>query len=189
VYEPPLVDYRTGRILNPGGYREKGDPSYLAGSADALAPGLEKVQPYVYGTGEFLGGFMPVIGEYQDIDLVADRAAPAWMRWMAGGSLLVNLVVPELPNAGGLFRGGTRATDANKLSHIFGKAEHGLEGVVKQFGSQAAAFEAMQQAAEAAVKAKKLTGVFEVTVKVGGEMVTVRGNVIEGVVKIGTAFK
>src|SRR5690606_15754697 len=32
------------------------------------------------------------------------------------------------------------AVDPNKLNHIFGKAEHGLEGVVKQYGSQEAAY-------------------------------------------------
>ena len=31
-------------------------------------------------------------------------------------------------------------------------------------------------------------GIFEVTREIGGEMVTIRGNVINGVVKIGTAF-
>jgi len=79
--------------------------------------------------------------------------------------------------------------DANKLNHIFGKAEHGLKGVVKQFGSQESAFRAIQQATEASVKSKGLSGVFETTVKLGTETVTVRGNVINGVVKIGTVFK
>jgi hypothetical protein len=111
VYEPPLIDYRTGRMLEPGGYREKRDPSYLAGPVDALAPGVEKVEPYVYGTSEFLGGFVWGIGEYQDIDLLVDNDASTWMRWLAGGSLAANVVVPALPNAGGLVRGGTRVAD------------------------------------------------------------------------------
>ncbi|MGH9680190.1 MAG: hypothetical protein ACRD4Y_09575, partial [Candidatus Acidiferrales bacterium] len=81
------------------------------------------------------------------------------------------------------------ATDANKLNHIFGNSQHGLDGIVKGLGSQQAAFNALQQATEAAVEKQGLTGVFETTVQVAGETVTVRGNVIGGIVKIGTAFK
>ena len=47
----------------------------------------------------------------------------------------------------------------------------------------------MQQVTQAAVKAQNLTGLFETTVKVGTETITVRGNVINGVAEIGTAFK
>jgi hypothetical protein len=79
--------------------------------------------------------------------------------------------------------------DANKLNHIFGNARHGLDGVVNNLGSQQAAMNALQQATEAAVQQQGLTGVFETTVQVAGETVTVRGNVVNGVVRIGTAFK
>ncbi len=79
--------------------------------------------------------------------------------------------------------------DANKLNHIFGNAQHGLDGVVNSLGSQQAAMNALQQATEVAVQQQGLTGVFETTVQVAGETVTVRGNVVNGVVKIGTAFK
>ena len=60
---------------------------------------------------------------------------------------------------------------------------------MKQAGSQEAAYQAIQHAAEGAVKAQKFAGVFETTVKIGTETITVRGNVVDGVVKIGTAFK
>ena len=79
--------------------------------------------------------------------------------------------------------------DPNKISHIFDQAKHGLQPLVNQFGSKEAAFQAMQKATEAVVKSKGITGVFEITVKVGTETVTVRGNVLNGVTKIGTAFK
>ena len=52
-----------------------------------------------------------------------------------------------------------------------------------------AAFRALLQATKAAVAAKGLTGVLEVTVQVGSHTVTVRGAVVNGAVKIGTAFK
>ncbi len=80
-------------------------------------------------------------------------------------------------------------TDPNKLSHIFGQSRHGLDSLVRLFGSQEAAYRAMQEATEIAVRAQNITGVFQLIVKVGSEMITVRGSVVDGVVKIGTAYK
>ena len=79
--------------------------------------------------------------------------------------------------------------EANKLNHIFGNAQHGLGGIVNSLGSQSAAFNAIQEETQTAVEQQGLTGVFETQVQVAGETVTVRGNVENGVVKIGTAFK
>ncbi len=84
---------------------------------------------------------------------------------------------------------GLGKIDPNKVSHVFGQPKHNLDGVVKTFGSPEKAFGALQDATQAAVKNQGIKGVFETAVKVGGEMVTVRGNVVDGVVKIGTAFK
>lgn len=81
-----------------------------------------------------------------------------------------------------------KGLDPNKLKHLFGQERHNLSGVVKQFGSEEKAFNAIQQATERAVGSEGLKGVFETTVKVGTETITVRGNVIDGAVKIGTAF-
>ena len=75
------------------------------------------------------------------------------------------------------------------MSHTFGQSKHNLDGVVKTFGSPEKAFGALQDATQAAVKNQGIKGVFETAVKVGGETVTVRGNVVDGVVKLGTAFK
>jgi hypothetical protein len=79
--------------------------------------------------------------------------------------------------------------DPNKLHHIFGQAKHRLDSVVGKFGSRGAAFKAIQQATEEAVAAKGLSGKFETAVEVAGETINVRGIVMEGIVKIGTAFK
>ncbi len=84
--------------------------------------------------------------------------------------------------------GGVGGT-ANKLTHIFGKGAHNLAGLVSQFGSEEAAFDAIVKGTEAAVQQQGLTGVFETAVKVGGETITVRGAIVDGLVKIGTAFK
>ncbi len=79
--------------------------------------------------------------------------------------------------------------DPNKLNHIFGQSRHNLDGVVKQFGSQEKAFNAIQQATETAARSQGLKGVFETTVKVGTENITIRGNIVDGAVKVGTAFR
>jgi hypothetical protein len=80
------------------------------------------------------------------------------------------------------------AAKANKLNHIFGKAGHNLEPLVKQLGSREAVFNKVQSATQASVKSLGLKGVFQTTVKVGGQNVVVRGNVIGGVARIGTFF-
>lgn len=73
--------------------------------------------------------------------------------------------------------------------HIFGQEKHNLSGLVKQFSSEEKAFSAIQQAAQSAANSQGFKGVFETTLKVGTETITVRGNVVDGVVNIGTAFK
>jgi RHS repeat-associated protein len=78
--------------------------------------------------------------------------------------------------------------DANKLNHIFGKAGHNLDALVTQLGSREAVFNSAQAAAQAAVKNGGLTGVIETTVNVAGQNVVVRGNVIDGILRIGTIF-
>jgi hypothetical protein len=79
--------------------------------------------------------------------------------------------------------------DPNKLNHIFGKPQHNLGSLLNQFGgNQQAAYEAVQNAAQAAVQQQGITGVFEIVVNVGGVNVTVRGNIINGVCRIGTFF-
>jgi hypothetical protein len=80
------------------------------------------------------------------------------------------------------------SVDVNKLHHLFGRESHNLERVVSEFGSREAAYASLKSATEAAVKANGITGTFKVVVQVGGSQVTVRGNVVDGAVKIGTAF-
>ncbi len=82
-----------------------------------------------------------------------------------------------------------RGLDPNKLNHIFGNPAHNLGALVTAFRTEATAFQAIQQATDAVVAAKGITGVFQETVTVGGQAITVSGKVIGGVVKIGTAFK
>jgi RHS repeat-associated protein len=82
-----------------------------------------------------------------------------------------------------------KGIDPNRLHHIFGDPGHNFGPLVAQFRTEATAFQAMQQAAENVVAAKNITGLFEEVVTVGGQQITIRGNVVNGVVKIATAFK
>lgn len=75
--------------------------------------------------------------------------------------------------------------DPNKLNHIFNNPDHNLDALVNQLGGQENAFNAL----ESAVQSQGLpNGVFSTVVDVGGSQVTVTGNVINGVARIGTAF-
>jgi len=118
---------------------------------------------------------------------------------MAGFTTLMSggLFAPEVTGTGGLLAaiksllgaGSERitASEANKISHIFGKAKHGLEGVVKAAGGEAKALRAIEKATIKAVDASK-DGKFKTIVKVGEQEVTVTGKVVDGQVKIGTAY-
>ena len=86
---------------------------------------------------------------------------------------------------------GTRSTvDPNKLNHIFGKKEHNLDTFLSKFGGdQVKAYNALEKVTQQYVNSNKITGTFkDIIVNVNGVDVTVRGTVINGQVKIGTAF-
>lgn len=79
--------------------------------------------------------------------------------------------------------------DPNKIRHIFDNLDHNLDDLVSIFGSKEAAYKAMKEATEGFVNQKGIDGIFEEVIEVGGEEIVVRGNVIDGEVYIGTAFK
>jgi hypothetical protein len=82
--------------------------------------------------------------------------------------------------------------DPNHLHHIFGNPRHKLDRLVQQYGSRAAAAHAIQEAVEAAFAAGGLSlnaqGVFERTLDIGGNPVTVRGVIYEGRPRMGSAW-
>ncbi|MDQ6702806.1 MAG: hypothetical protein M3Z96_06715 [Pseudomonadota bacterium] len=79
--------------------------------------------------------------------------------------------------------------DANKLHHIFEKQGRDLESLISDFGSQEAAFEAIENATREVVRTKEISGKYEIQITVGQHKLTVRGNVMpDGTVKIGTVF-
>jgi len=77
----------------------------------------------------------------------------------------------------------------NDLKHIFGNPGHNLGNFLNNYGgNQTKAYEAIWKATQNHVIQNEITGIFEQAVDVGGTIIIVRGNVIDGFVKIGTAF-
>jgi hypothetical protein len=82
------------------------------------------------------------------------------------------------------------AANLNKTHHIFDKAGHNLGPLLSKYGgSQQAAYQAVHNALTAAVQKQGITGLIrDLVVEVDGLKVTVRGNVVNGVPRIGTFF-
>ncbi|MBB6100038.1 hypothetical protein HNR42_003503 [Deinobacterium chartae] len=87
--------------------------------------------------------------------------------------------------------------DLNKIPHIFGKSteRHGLGDLLKKYGGEEDALRALAKAGQKHLETHgfeylpKAPGVIKDTVvDVGGIGVTLRGKVIDGQFKIGTAF-
>jgi RHS repeat-associated protein len=79
--------------------------------------------------------------------------------------------------------------DLNKLSHIFGNPRHNLGGVVQEQGGQQQALRAIRAAAEGPARAQVgQNGVYTVDVPVGSYNVTVRGIILQGELRIGSAW-
>jgi hypothetical protein len=76
------------------------------------------------------------------------------------------------------------ATQADKLDHIFA-AKHGFDPLVQEFGTREAVVGQILQNIRGLTPS---SGTFNVTTNVGGQSVVVGGSVVNGVVKIGTAF-
>jgi hypothetical protein len=76
------------------------------------------------------------------------------------------------------------ATAASKLDHVFA-AKHNFDPLVEQFGSREAVVREFLNGLRGLTPA---SGTLEQQLVVGGQTVIVRGAVLNGVVKIGTAF-
>jgi hypothetical protein len=76
------------------------------------------------------------------------------------------------------------ASTPSKLDHIFA-AKHNFDPLVQQFGSREAV---VQQFLNGLEELTPESGTFEQQIVVGGQKVIVRGAVVDGVTKIGTAF-
>jgi hypothetical protein len=110
-----------------------------------------------------------------------------------GGFTLVRAGVVGVSS---LLGGGTRglgsASVVNRANHLFGPksiTRHNLGGFLNKFsGNQVNAFHSIQSATQKLVSSGKIHGVFESIVKVREVNATVRGRVIDGNVRVATAF-
>ncbi len=84
---------------------------------------------------------------------------------------------------------GHNTCDENKLHHIFDNPNHDLSDVVDAVGSKESAYKQMLESVQELADAGKITGQYETTITIAGKTVTVRGKVIDGTARIGTAFK
>lgn len=73
----------------------------------------------------------------------------------------------------------------DKLAHIF-DPKHNFGPLVKIYGSETGAMERIVRSLDGA--ALPSSGLFEVTTQVGGQSVVIRGAVVDGVPRVGTAF-
>jgi len=82
--------------------------------------------------------------------------------------------------------------DPNRRHHIFGEPRHNLDELVRQFGSEEAAGQAITDVVNAAHESDNLIvdnrGRYSQIFDVGGHLVTISGRVINGIVRVGTAW-
>ncbi len=83
----------------------------------------------------------------------------------------------------------SHALQANKINHIFGRAEHGLTSLVERFGSQEGVTrEVVGALSKLGAIALDSKGLFSAVVKIGDQTVKVEGAIVNGVLKIGTFY-
>jgi len=113
----------------------------------------------------------------------------------AGGYVSAGLTF--IPGVGWVKAIGRAGNIVNRFGHIFGKAEHALGSLVLKFGSEEKAFLAVQDAANAALKAGKLTpnskgilrsGDMGDIIDVGGMSVRLIGGKVENGIVIISSF-
>jgi hypothetical protein len=107
----------------------------------------------------------------------------------AGKTNVVKWVKQKLAKGGKQKSEANKTSEKNKLNHIFGKKQHNLGGFLKSYGgNQSKAYNALNKATQKYVEKNKVKGVFTKTIKVKSYKITVRGKVVNGKAKIGTAY-
>ena len=158
-------------------------------------PGIRLSGGWIYAGNVKVGSYRTA--GFGDWAQLTGALSSGWLREQATSMAIGATIAATGGLTAGAFSGGlaiesslsiARGVSSNTLNHIFGKAAHNLSSLVARFGSREAAFSAVRSATQAAVRAKGITGIFETTVRVGGQSVVVRGNVINGIARIGTFF-
>jgi hypothetical protein len=82
--------------------------------------------------------------------------------------------------------------DLNKLHHVFDNPQHNLDVLVRLYGGKASAGRAIIEAIDRVLRAGDLVlsplGRYWQVFNVGGYPVTVRGRVVNGIARIGSAW-
>jgi hypothetical protein len=78
-------------------------------------------------------------------------------------------------------------TNANDLHHIFDYPKHFMQPLVSQYGSQEAAYRAIYVEAQKLINIPSSTLNKGIWINVGGKMVWIEGQVIDGIVRVSTA--
>lgn len=153
------------------------DPATV--NSETMGTATWDTMPQAYRTGTQVGAGILLGPAIRASGLAARAALPT--------------LIARLAPAGVIAKGLSDAKiDSNKLNHIFNNRlhNHNLGGLVNAFrGSQERAAYGVLRATEAAVRSQGIKGEFkDVQVAVAGQTVTVRGNVIDGAVRINTFF-
>lgn len=188
-YSPEL-----GRFLQPDPARAEENPYAYAGNSP-----VTKVDPsgrlFWFVVGAIVVSAVIDSAFYLATTPEQKRNWQGWAQYVVIGELFTFVPVAKLMRWGGrltklLVRPPTVITriDPNKLWHIFGDPGHKLAPLVAKFGSQEAAYRAVEGAAQRHVTRYGIRGNFRIAVMVAGQRVTVVGTVVNGVVRIGTFF-
>ena len=82
--------------------------------------------------------------------------------------------------------------DPNDLHHVFGNPRHNLDQFVRQRGSEELAGQEIDTAVDGAFMSGNLilddAGLYRQVFNIGGSFVIVSGSVVNGIVRIGTAW-
>jgi hypothetical protein len=82
--------------------------------------------------------------------------------------------------------------DPNRRHHIFGEPKHNLDPLIRRYGSEEAAAQAIVEAVTTVFESGGLTiddhGLYEQVFDVDGNSVTVRGRVVDGMARVATAW-
>ena len=122
-----------------------------------------------------------VTGAYAGVEVV-----PAAGRWILS-KIVTALCVDG--DCGNEVKALSNTVDPNKLEHIFGQTRHNLDVLVSFYGSETTAYNAVYDAFSSVApnysNAQLNRGI---QIMVNGFNITVRGNMVDGVPKIGTFF-
>ena len=120
-------------------------------------------------------------------DVNTPNVEPNYGTWWETTIFVAGFVVPGWKAS----EGGKVLYDANKINHIFSNSEHLLEALIQKYWSQETAMEALQNAVTQAAKDFTIVSgnLFKnEIVNIDGIAITVRGAIVDGVARIGTAF-